>query len=229
MPREKVLATVVKLLDLTAIRIGNEEYAKTNKSYGLTTMKTKHVDVQGSKVKFRFTGKSGKKHEVEFSDKRLARILKQCQEIPGQELFNYLDGDTPSSVSSNDVNEYIKQAAGDEFTAKDFRTWAGSVLAASCLADAPVSDSETERKSAIVGAVDSVATALGNTRTVCRKCYIHPAVINAFSDMSLTKLLGPGRRVAGLSEEESQLQRLLKRIDNQKPRVINPRQKKLRS
>jgi DNA topoisomerase-1 len=214
MPREKVLATVVKLLDLTAIRIGNEEYAKNNKSYGLTTLRTKHVDVNGSKVRFRFTGKSGKKHEVEFSDKRLARILKRCQEIPGQELFTYLDKDVPSAVDSNDVNEYIKQAAGDDFTAKDFRTWAGSVLAAACLADAPFSDSES--KSEIVKAVDSVSLTLGNTRAICRKCYIHPGIFESFSAGRLKELLGPSRRAAGLSKEESQLKAFLKQIERKR-------------
>jgi DNA topoisomerase-1 len=218
MPRKKVLATVVRLLDLTAIRIGNEEYAKSNKSYGLTTLKTKHVNVKGSKVKFRFTGKGGKRHEVEFTDRRLARILKQCQEIPGQELFNYLDGETPSSVSSNDVNEYIKEAAADDFTAKDFRTWAGSVLAASCLADAPLSESETENKAAIVSAVDCVAFALGNTRAICRKCYIHPGIFDAFSAGHLDEFLGTGRSAAGLSKEESQLRALLKKIEGKRKR-----------
>jgi DNA topoisomerase-1 len=210
-PREKVLATIVKLLDLTAIRVGNEEYAKENRSYGLTTMKTRHVDVEGSKVKFRFTGKSGKKHEVAVNDRKLARIIKRCQEIPGQELFQYLDGDTPVSIHSTDVNEYIRDAAGEDFTAKDFRTWAGTVLAASALADVPLSESDAENRAAIVHAVDSVALALGNTRAVCRKCYIHPAVVAAFADGRLANALGSGRAAAGLSKEESRLRRLLAR------------------
>ena len=209
MPREKVLATIVKLLDLTAIRIGNEEYAKNNKSYGLTTMKTKHVDVVGSKVKFRFTGKSGIKHEVAVTDKRLARILKQCQEIPGQELFQYLDGDTPVSINSSDVNDYIRDAADGDFTAKDFRTWAGTVLAACALSEVTDCKTETEKKSAIVSVVDSVAAALGNTRAVCRKCYIHPAVVDAFSEGRLRKMMGSARRTSGLSKEESRLRSLL--------------------
>ena len=209
MPREKVLATVVKLLDVTAIRIGNEEYAKNNHSYGLTTLKSKHANVVGSKVRFRFIGKGGKKHEAEITHKGIARIVKQCQEIPGQELFQYLDGDTPVSVDSSDVNDYIRDAAGSDFTAKDFRTWAGTVLAARALSEVADCETETEKKVAVVSAVDSVAAALGNTRAICRKCYIHPAVVDAFNEGRLAKLLASGRRVAGLSKEESRLQRLL--------------------
>lgn len=209
MPREKVLATVVKLLDLTAIRIGNEEYAKQNRSYGLTTLKTKHVDVNGSKVKFRFTGKSGIKNEVAITHKGIAKILKRCQEIPGQELFQYLDGDSPVSINSSDVNDYIRDTAGGDFTAKDFRTWAGTVLAACALSEVTDCETVTEKKVAVVNAVDSVAAALGNTLAICRKCYIHPAVVDAFSEGRLVALLGSGRRVAGLSKEESRLRRLL--------------------
>ena len=209
MPREKVLATIVKLLDLTAIRIGNEEYAKQNRSYGLTTLKTKHVDVDGSKVKFRFTGKSGIKHEVAITHKGIAKILKRCQEIPGQELFQYLDGDSPVAINSSDVNDYIRDAAGGDFTAKDFRTWAGTVLAACALSEVTDCETDTAKKAAIVNAVDNVAASLGNTRAICRKCYIHPAVVDAFSDGRLVALLGSGRRVAGLSKEESRLRRLL--------------------
>ena len=209
MPREKILATVVKLLDLTAIRIGNEEYAKQNRSYGLTTLKTKHVDVEGSKVRFRFTGKSGIKHEVAITHKGIAKILKKCQEIPGQELFQYLDGDSPVSINSSDVNDYIREAAGNDFTAKDFRTWAGTVLAASALSQVTDCESETAKKAAVIGAVDSVAAALGNTRAICRKCYIHPAVVEAFTEGRLVALLRSSRRVGGLSKEESHLRRLL--------------------
>ena len=209
MPREKILATVVKLLDLTALRIGNEEYAKQNRSYGLSTLQTKHVDVEGSKVKFRFTGKSGIKHEVAITHKGIAKILKRCQEIPGQELFQYLDGDSPVSIDSSHVNDYIRQAADGDFTAKDFRTWAGTVLAACALSEVGDCETENEKKAAVVMAVDTVAAALGNTRAVCRKCYIHPAVVEAFGDERLVALLGSGRRVAGLSKEESRLRRLL--------------------
>jgi DNA topoisomerase-1 len=176
----------------------------------LTTLKAKHVDVAGAKVKFRFTGKGGQKHEVAISHKGIARILKRCQEIPGQELFHYLDGDTPVSINSSDVNDYIREASGGDFTAKDFRTWAGTVLAACSLSEVDDCETETEKKAAVLGAVDAVAAVLGNTRAICRKCYIHPAVFEAFSNEELLNLLGPPRRTTGLSREESQVTRLLK-------------------
>lgn len=181
LPKEKVLATIVRLLETTLIRVGNDRYAKENKSFGLTTMRDRHVDAEGSTVEFSFNGKSGIEHEIELHDKRLAKIVKRCQDLPGQELFQYIDEDgQKQSASSDDVNAYIREISGENFTAKDFRTWAGTILAAEALAGFEEFDSETRAKANIVEAIDAVASRLGNTRTICRKCYIHPAVIDAY-------------------------------------------------
>jgi DNA topoisomerase I len=183
--REKVLATVVRLLEETRIRVGNDEYRKENGSYGLTTLRNRHVDVIGSEVRFTFRGKSGKHHRVKLHDRRLARIVKRFLEIPGQELFKYLDekGD-PCAIESSDVNDYLREISGDDFTAKDFRTWSGTILAARYLRDAaaePTSEPATRgAKKELVSAIAQVADELGNTPAVCRKCYIHPAVIAAY-------------------------------------------------
>ncbi len=192
--REKVLAAVVRLLELSLIRVGNEEYAKENDSFGLTTMRDRHVDIEGSRLRFHFRGKSGKWHEVDIRDRRLAKIVKNCQELPGQELFQYVDADSArQKVSSEDVNAYLHEIAGEEFTAKDFRTWAGTVLAAMALREfsihSPIhsSPSQTQVKKNVVAAVASVAKRLGNTVAVCRKCYIHPEVIGAYMDGTLAK------------------------------------------
>ncbi len=181
MPREKVLAAIVRLLEDTLIRVGNEEYRKENGSFGLTTLRNRHVDVIGSEVRFTFRGKSGKSHKVSLRDRRLARIIKQCQEIPGQELFEYLDEDgQPEAVESEDVNEYIRQISGEDFSAKDFRTWAGSLLAARFFRTSRVELGTREAKKALVHGIAQVAEALGNTPAVCKKCYIHPAVLAAY-------------------------------------------------
>lgn len=189
LPQEKVLAAIVKLLEKTMIRIGNEEYAKENKSYGLTTLQNKHVQVSPTKVKINFKGKSGKFHNIELEDRRLARLIGKLQDLPGQELFQYIDDDGERrGVDSADVNEYIQTAAGAEFTAKDFRTWRGTILAALFLADCQRAETETANKKLVTDIVKQVAGELGNTPTVCRKCYIHPVIISSFLEGDLLKL-----------------------------------------
>jgi len=181
MPREKVLSTVVRLLEETRIRVGNEEYVKENGSFGLTTLRNRHVDVVGSKVRFKFKGKSGKQHDVQLQDRRLARIIKRFMDVPGQELFQYIDEDGEHhAVESSDVNDYIHEIAGDDFTAKDFRTWAGTILAARFFREAEVTSETQGAKKELVRAIARVAEELRNTPAVCKKCYIHPAVIAAY-------------------------------------------------
>lgn len=179
--RDKVLATVLRLLDTTHIRIGNPEYAATNDSYGLTTLQDRHVKLRGQHLEFQFRGKSGKQHRVALGDPRLARIVRACRDIPGQDLFQYHDpaGDH-HPVGSADVNTYLRACAGDEFSAKDFRIFAGTVLAAQALAAGQRPAQKGARKQALTRAIEQVAASLGNTPTVCRKCYIHPAVLDAF-------------------------------------------------
>jgi DNA topoisomerase-1 len=185
LPREKVLATVVRLLEGTLIRVGNEEYARENRSYGLTTMRNRHVDVEGSTLRFHFKGKSGVKHDVGIRDRRVASIVKRLRELPGQHLFQYVDDDsTQQEVTSEDVNAYLYEITGEHFTAKDFRTWAGTLLAATALQEFESFDSETQAKKNIVQAIESVSQRLGNTPSVCRKCYIHPEIINAYLEGS---------------------------------------------
>jgi DNA topoisomerase-1 len=186
LPREKVLATVVKLLDETLIRVGNDEYAISNESYGLTTMQDEHAHIEGSLVQFEFTGKSGVETEVELRDRRLARIVKACQDLPGEELFQYLDDDGGQiDVTSTHVNGYLREISGATFTAKDFRTWGGTVVAAEALVEAgpPASDKDAEQQ--VLAAIDAAAGKLGNTRAVCRSCYVHPAIAEAHVDGSL--------------------------------------------
>ena len=181
LPREKVLATVVHLLETTLIRVGNDEYAKANQSYGLTTLRTEHVEVEGPEVRFRFTGKSGKQWSLAMRDRRVARIIRACQELPGQDLLQYFDDDkTLRALSSGDVNAYLKEIAGRDVTAKDFRTWAGTVLMARFLKTSGQFENATKAKRAMSAAVKQVAAALGNTPSVCRKSYIHPAVTDAY-------------------------------------------------
>lgn len=181
LPREKVLATIVRLLEETRIRIGNEEYRKENGSYGLTTLRNRHVNVVGADVRFTFRGKSGKQHAIELRDARMARIIKRVREIPGQELFQYVDEDGgPKALDSADVNEYLKEITGEDFTAKDFRTWAGTILAARFLREAAGAVNTRGAKKHIVRAIARVAEELGNTPAVAKKGYIHPAVIAAY-------------------------------------------------
>lgn len=184
--RGKVLATVVQLLEKTFIRIGNEEYAKENKSFGLTTMRNRHVEVKGATVRFRFRGKSGQEHDIPTEDRRVARIIKQLQELPGQEVFQYLDEEGERhQVTSDDVNEYLGEITGEEFTAKDFRTWAGTVMAAMALQAQEVFENKSQAKKNVKDAISAVAKVLGNTPAVCRKCYIHPAVLESYLDGNL--------------------------------------------
>jgi len=181
LPREKVLATVVRLLETTYIRVGNEEYARTNHSYGLTTMRNRHVTVSGSTVRFCFEGKSGVKHNIDVNDRKLARIVKRCYDVPGYELFQYLDEEgNPHSIDAADVNEYLRSITEQPFTAKDFRTWAGTVMASAVLQEFEAYSSQAEAKRNVVAAVKRVAAELGNTPAVCRKCYVHPAVLERY-------------------------------------------------
>lgn len=181
MPQRKVLAAVVKLLETTLIRIGNDEYARTNKSYGLTTMRNGHARVKGARVTFKFRGKSGKVHDITMDDRRLAAVVRRCQEMPGQELFAYeADDGSPVDVGSQEVNDYLREISGGEYTAKDFRTWAGTVLAAIALQEMEACTSEAQVKKNILTAVESVAAMLGNTPAVCRKCYIHPGILDSY-------------------------------------------------
>jgi len=190
LPREKVLATLVRLLERTFIRIGNEEYARENKSFGLTTMKNRHVAVRGKRLRFRFRGKSGRQHEVDVTDRRIAKIVAKCQDLPGQDLFQYVkdDGDV-QDVTSQDVNDYLREVSGDNFTAKDFRTWGGTVLAASALDTQGEFESQKQAKANVKAALYAVAQLLGNTPAICRKCYVHPDVIKAYLS---------GSQIAGL-------------------------------
>ncbi|HEX8918253.1 MAG TPA: DNA topoisomerase IB, partial [Chloroflexota bacterium] len=184
--REKVLATVVTLLDLTAIRVGNEEYARENQSYGLTTMRTRHVQVKGATLHFHFQGKSHKEHVLNVRHQRLARAVRRCQDLPGHELFQYLDDDGERhAIDSGDVNDYLRTITGENFTAKDFRTWHGTVRAAEALASTETAESETETKRRVTAAIEVAASHLGNTPAICRKSYVHPAVIESYLDGSL--------------------------------------------
>jgi DNA topoisomerase-1 len=183
LPREKVLATVVRLLEKTLIRVGNEEYARANRSFGLTTLANRHVKVRGPRIHFRFRGKSGKVHELGIEDAELSRIVKRCQELPGQDLFQYQDGaGRRRAVGSGDVNAYLAAASGRDFTAKDFRTWAGSVRAWWALATRPAPASARQGRRTVNEAIHEVARRLGNTPAMCRKAYVHPAVVESYLD-----------------------------------------------
>jgi DNA topoisomerase I len=204
LPREKILATVVYLLEATLIRVGNDEYAKANQSYGLTTLKAEHVAVEGAEIRFQFTGKSGKQWSLAVRDRRVAKIIRACQELPGQDLLQYFDEDKElRCVSSGDVNDYLRSIAGYDVTAKDFRTWAGTVLMTRFLEEAGPFDTLNQAKRAMRESIGRVAAALGNTPAVCRKSYIHPAVISAYLDGAL---VGDGaakiRTADGLRPEE---------------------------
>jgi len=193
--RERVLATVVRLLEVSLIRVCNAEYTRDNKSYGLTTLKTRHAVVRGAKIRFQFRGKSGKEHVVEVEDRRAARIVRACQDLPGQELFQYLnDEGRKHDVGSGEVNDYLREITGRDFTAKDFRTWAGTVSAASELRRLGPASNATEARKNVVAAINVTAQSLGNTAAVCRRSYIHPAIIEAYLDGSLIQKLNEGRR-----------------------------------
>ena len=213
-----MLATVVRLLETTLIRIGNEEYARNNQSFGLTTLRDRHVTVTADRLRFRFRAKSGVWQEIALQDGRLARTVKRCQDLPGQVLFQYLDADgSRQRVTSEDVNGYLREVTGAEFTAKDFRTWAGTVLAATALQELDVVDTATARKKNVARAIETVAKQLGNTRAVCRRCYVHPAVledyldgatIDVLRDKAASMLVHGGRH---LSREETAVLALLHR------------------
>jgi DNA topoisomerase-1 len=188
LPRDKILAAIVRLLETTFIRVGNVEYARANHSYGLTTLRNKHVTVKSSTVTFNFQGKSGVEHTIDLEDRKLAHIVQRCRELPGYELFQYLDRDgNRHSIDAADVNDYLREITQQEFTAKDFRTWAGTVLACSMLREFEPFDSGTQAKKNIVAAIKSVAERLGNTPTVCRKCYVHPTVLESYLGGSMLR------------------------------------------
>jgi DNA topoisomerase-1 len=181
LPRTKILATVVQLLERTFIRVGNEEYARDNKSFGLTTMRDQHVEVKGSKLRFRFRGKSGIRHEVDVTDRRMAKIVAKLQDLPGQELFQYVDEEGEiHDITSQDVNDYLHEITNEDFTAKDFRTWAGTVMAAIALQAVGGFETKKQAKANIKNAISAVSKLLGNTPAICRKCYVHPAVLETY-------------------------------------------------
>ncbi len=189
LPKEKVIATIVRLLETTYARIGNEEYAQQNHSFGLTTLRNRHVQVNGSSVRFLFKGKSGREVHVGITDRRVARVIKRCEELPGQNLFQYLDSDGERrTVTSDDVNQYLRDVAAKDFTAKDFRTWAGTVLAVRALREVADFESDADAKRNVIAAIDAVAQKLGHTRAVCRRSYVHPAVIDAYTEGVLGRL-----------------------------------------
>jgi DNA topoisomerase-1 len=218
LPREKVLATVIRLMELTLIRIGNREYARANRSYGLTTLRDKHVQIDGAAVGLEFVGKSGQVHTLTVRDRRLARIVKQCRDIPGYHLFQYYDEDgARQEVNSGEVNEYLREVTGQEFSAKDFRTWGGSVLAAAALCETGPAETETAAAKNIVEVVKEVAAALGNRPATCRKYYVHPAVLEAYTAGRLVDewraalAEAQAEPVAGLSAEEAALLAVVRR------------------
>ena len=190
LPREKVLATIVRLLETTLIRVGNEEYARDNKSYGLTTLQDRHAEIRSGKVIFKFRGKSGKDHVFDIRNRKLAKIVKRCRDLPGYELFQYVDDSgAPVDITSSDVNAYLREISGTDFTAKDFRTWAGTVLAASASKEFEKFTSEADAKWNLLQAVEAVARMLGNTPAICRRCYVHPVVLDSYLDGTLVDQL----------------------------------------
>jgi DNA topoisomerase-1 len=220
LPREKVLATIVYLLEATMMRIGNDEYARENKSYGLTTLRNRHVRIEGSNVQFRFRGKSGVQHDVKVQDRRVARIVQRTRDLPGQQLFEYLDEDGDAqTVDSSDVNDYLREITGEDYTAKDFRTWSGTVLAAMALREFEKFDSEAQAKRNVVRAIETVAAKLGNTPSVCRKCYVHPAVLEAYLDGTMIEGL--------LARAEDQLADELHELEPEEAAVLAMLQQRL--
>ncbi len=222
LPRHKIMATIVRLMETTLIRIGNEEYAKANHSYGLTTMRDHHAEVNGWTVTFKFKGKSGKRHMIDVSDRRLAKIIRQCQDIPGYELFQYVDEDgMHHTIGSADVNEYLREISEQDFTAKDFRTWAGSVLAYATLKDLEPFESASQAKKNVVQMIKDVAARLGNTPSVCRKCYVHPTLLECYIAGTMSGILKRNRNhharkssaasPHALAQEEVGLMHLLER------------------
>jgi DNA topoisomerase I len=214
LPREKVVATIVRLLEMTFARIGNEEYARDNGSFGLTTLRDRHATVSGSSVRFLFKGKSGREIELDVTNRRVARVVKRCEELPGQMLFQYLGPDgARHKVHSDDVNQYLQEVGGDDFTAKDYRTWSATVLAIGALRDVARFESDAEAKRNVVAAIDSVARRLGHTRAVCRRSYVHPRVIDTYMDGSLESILSvvSSKAYRNLKADEVAVLALLKR------------------
>ncbi len=222
LPRERVLATVVRLLEKTRMRVGNEEYARDNRSYGLTTLRDRHAEVGSSRIRFRFRSKGGKASDVELSDARLARIVARCQDLPGQELFAYLDEEGEiRPIGSADVNDYLREITGQDFTAKDFRTWSGTVLAAWALKELQSVDSEAQAKRNVVRAVEQVAEWLGNTPAVSRRSYVHPAVIDAYLDGNVVR--------AARQTADQKLRDDLRRLSPQEAAVLALLRQRLRA
>jgi DNA topoisomerase I len=214
-PRERVLATAIRILEETFMRVGNVEYARANGSFGLTTLRAKHVEVDGSRIVFRFRGKSGKEHEVDVRDRRLARVIARLEQLPGQELFQYLDHDGElRTIGSDDVNAYLRELSNEDLSAKDFRTWAGTVLAARALAEFGPARNERIARTRVVQAIDVVSARLGNTRAVCRKCYVHPGILDAYAAGDLPAALRRPERARGghgLSTHEAAVAAMLAR------------------
>ena len=218
LPREKVIATVVHLLETTLIRVGNEDYAKDNKSFGLTTLRNPHVKVNGTELRFNFRGKSGKTWRLQIKDRRVAKIIRACQDIPGQQLFQYTDDrGTPQDISSADVNDYLRAVTRRDITAKDFRTWAGTVLAAMALQEFETIDGRAKTKKSVRAAIERVAMRLGNTVTICRKCYVHPEIVTSYLSgtlcTELTRRIGGtiSKNLAGLNPQEAAVLVMLER------------------
>jgi DNA topoisomerase-1 len=216
LPRNKVIAAIVQLLEKSLIRIGNEEYAKQNGSFGLTTLRNRHVRVGRGTLRFQFRGKSGVRHVVDVDDRRLAQVVKQCRDLPGQELFVYVDSrGTVQSIGSGDINDYIREVTGEDFTAKDFRTWSATVLAVTALRELPPASTKGRSEKNVVLAVEAVARLLGNTRAVCRKSYVHPGVVESYIDGRMLKTLTRRSklpRIAGLRPDEVAVLQILRHV-----------------
>ena len=223
LPQSKVLATIVQLLEKSLIRVGNEEYARQNRSFGLTTLRNRHVQVNGGTLRFQFRGKSGVRHSVGVNDRRLARVVKQCRDLPGQELFQYLDETGEAQgVDSGDINRYLQEITSQAFTAKDFRTWWATVLAVAALREFRTAHTKTQAEKNVLVALDAVSGVLGNTRAVCRKSYVHPGVVECYASGSMFKVLGrsfraSGNKIAGLAADEVALVTLLKHLARRAP------------
>jgi len=215
LPRERVLAAIVRLMDVAHIRVGNEEYARTNQSFGLTTMRNRHVEVKGQRIHFRFRGKSGMAHELDLEDRRLAGIVRRCRDLPGQELFQYVDEDeTRVSIDSGMVNEYLREITSEDITAKDFRTWHGTVSAAAELVACETPETETDAKQNVVAAIKSVADRLGNRPATCRKYYVDPRIVELYQSGELSGYMDAkvsARGLTGLRAEEKSVLRILKK------------------
>jgi DNA topoisomerase-1 len=213
LPKQRVLATIVQLLEETCIRVGNEEYSKQNESFGLTTLRDEHVEIEGPTIRFRFRGKSGQEHDIELRDRRLAKIVFACQSIPGQELFQYVDADGEyHKITSGDVNEYLREITGEDFTAKDFRTWVGTTQATLVLEGMGPGETQNASKKNIVAAIKETAAKLGNRPATCKKYYVHPAILDSYQNGTLFTVLAeakPEESRYGLKREEIAVMRLL--------------------